>query len=148
MDRNAFALIAGTVFLLFIINAVVQMQTAMVREAAGGVSVDYAEATWESAGDLHLLKNEETTSTLGVYTDPEDLQDAIDKDGTLCTLTDSDQFRPQGDLELDFYNPSVLEDDDVEDFLTDCDSGGYIRSVPLYIGSEDNVLWGGVERHG
>ncbi len=148
MDRNAFALIAGTVFLLFIINAVIQMQTAMVREAAGGVSVDYKEATWESAGALHLLRNEHTSVALGVYYESDHLANAVHLDANECSLEGNDRFVNQGgELRLDFMNVETLGNQDAKNKLDNCISGGWVRSVPLYVGA-DNVVWGGVEKSG
>ncbi len=145
MDRNAFSLIAGTVFLLFIINAVVQMQTAMVREAAGGVSTSYTEATWETAGLMHVLAHD-NTEEFGYYIDGDDLDDALNTvdGGDACTLDDVYYFQPGGPLEIGFYNSVGQVDKSL-----DCVSpSGYVRSVPLRISTDDHPLYIGVERQG
>lgn len=145
MDRNAFALIAGTVFLLFIINAVVQMQTAMVREAAGGVSTSYTEATWETAGLMHVLAHE-NAEDFGYFRDGEDLDDALNTvdGGDACTLSGVYYYQSGGPLEIGFYN-SINQVDRSSECIS---PSGYVRSVPLRISTDDHPLYIGVERQG
>lgn len=143
MDRNVFALIAGTVFLLFIINAVVQMQTAMVREAAQGVSNDYSEATWETAGLMHVLSHEDASS-FGYFAFPDNLDDNIVEVGDACSLDDAPYFQDRGPLELGFYGSL----DSVDKSGSCPGPSGYVRSAPVRVSSSDDVLYIGVERQG
>jgi hypothetical protein len=151
MDRNVFAMIAGTVFLLFIINAVIQMQTAMVREAAGSVSNDYSESTWETAGMMYVL-NHEDTQHFGEFgsTQPglgDDLDDGIDQSGLggQCALIGPEYFKDSGPLEITFFDGG---DDSMVSNSEDCTNPtGYVRSAPIKIeGSGGGILYPGVER--
>lgn len=140
MDRNVFALIAGTVFLLFIINAVVQMQTAMVREAAQGVGDEYSEATWETAGVMYMLSNDEAYG-FGKYTDGSDVDSLVEQSGNACVMDEPYFQGNNGPLELGFYGTSSV------DSSTECSVSGYVRSVPLKIGTNE-VQYVGVECQG
>ncbi len=143
MDRNVFALIAGTVFLLFIINAVVQMQTAMVREAAGGVSTTYTEATWETAGLMHVFSHDNADS-FGHFSDGQDLDNALRDTGSECTVDGEGHFKPSGPLEIGFWNS--LEQVDMS-MKSECvNPSGYVRSAPLRISNDDHPLYIGVEK--
>lgn len=141
MDRNVFALIAGTIFLIFIIGAVIQMQTAMVRQAAEGVGDEYSEATWETAGVMYMLSNDQAYG-FGKYTEGSDVDSLVEQSGNACVM-DVPYFQgSDGPLELGFYGElSSVESN------SNCDVSGYVRSVPLKIGTND-VQYVGVECQG
>lgn len=139
MDRNVFGMIAGTVFLLFIIVGVIQMQTAMVREAAGSVNQDYAEATFETAGTMHVLNHEDNKGFGRI--DEDDLNNAIENDGDVCSLLGVDGFKNQ------FNEGPLMIDGYYFDKASDCRAGGYVRSVPVLM-ERNSVAYVGVERDG
>lgn len=140
MDRNVFALIAGTVFLLFIINAVIQMQTAMVREAAGGIGDDFSESTYETAGLMHVLSHDDTT-TFGYFPNRGDLnEDVVVEDRTVCSLEGNSGFRSNdGPLRIDGLHNAFEKE-------TDCLPGGKMRSAPIRI-EDSQIGYVAVERY-
>ena len=149
MDRNVFAMIAGTMFLLFIIYAVIQMQTAMVREAAGGVSSDYSESTWETAGMMYVL-NHEDTRHFGEFgsTNPGLGGDIFEAENYgiagPCSLSGPEYFKNSGPLEITFFEG---DNSMISNSESCTNPTGYVRSAPIKIeGSGGGILYPGVER--
>lgn len=140
MDRNVFALIAGTVFLLFIINAVVQMQTAMVREAANGVEDDFSDSTFETAGLMHVLSHEDTTK-FGYFPSEGDLNEHVIVNDNVCSLEGTPNFKAAGGpLRMDGLHNAFEKE-------SECLPGNEVmRSAPIRITIDSQIGYVAVGR--
>lgn len=57
MDRNVFAMIAATVFLLTMILATIQMQIHMIEKAADEINTDFSAYAYPMAGSMYVLNH-------------------------------------------------------------------------------------------
>lgn len=93
MDRNVFAMIAATVFLLTMIIATIQMQLSMIEKAAEEVETDFGSYAYPIAGAMHVIKATESDSKLG-YLEKSEFQNRLSSYSSGCALEKKDGSGP------------------------------------------------------
>ncbi len=131
MDRNVFAMIAGTVFLLVMIVGTIQMQLSMIEKAAEEVETSFGAYAYPMAGAMYVITD--TDNRMSTYDDIESRLSEIN-DGCRFLKENGDPapgFSQEGILKIR-EESSEIDTECSESYSTGSYSGYYSYRTRYY----------------